>query len=210
MAKHRKSKTRKIQRTRRRQRGGEWYNPVSWFSKQDPNAQNRTWGQWLSNTTASGENALTDLSNNVSTGATKMMNSANQLLSSDVNLTGSQQQPYSNPTQQQPYSNPSQQQTQQQPVITNSTGGKYKKRSRSMRGGKSGLGLTYYATPVSGLKVVEPDSWQYYANGTNQYSVKGGSRRTKRNRRTRKNNKVWKRSWAPAYCPSNTCKGGQV
>ena len=197
MAKHRNSKTRKIQRTRRRQRGGEWYNPVSWFSKQDINAQNRTWGQWLSNTTASSETALTDLSNNMSTGATKMMNSANQLLSSDVNLTGSQQQQQSYPT---PYQNP------QQTAI----GGK--KRIRRMKGGKGGLGLTYYASPVSGLKVVDPDSWQYYGNAVNQYSVKGGSRRSKikKNRRTRRKTKIWKRSWAPAYCPSNTCKGGKV
>ena len=71
-----------------------------------------------------------------------------------------------------------------------SSGGKRRKRSRSMKGGKGGLGLTYYATPVSGMKVAEPTSWQFYANGTNQYSVKGGSRkrrgRGRKNRRTRR------------------------
>ena len=71
-----------------------------------------------------------------------------------------------------------------------SSGGKRRKRSRSMKGGKGGLGLTYYATPVSGMKVAEPTSWQFYANGTNQYSVKGGSRkrrgRGRKSRRTRR------------------------
>jgi hypothetical protein len=43
-----------------------------------------------------------------------------------------------------------------------------------MRGGKGGLGLTYYATPVSGLKVVEPNEWLLYNNGAN---YKGGSRK---------------------------------
>jgi hypothetical protein len=200
MAKHRNRRTR---RTRKIQKGGDWFNPGSWFGSSDPNAQNRTWSQWLKDTTANSENALTNAANTISSGATGALNSANQMLSTDVNITGSQQQYPTQqqqmyPTQQQqPYSNP------EQTVI----GGKRRRRSRRMRGG---LGLTYYATPVSGIKVVEPDSWQYYANGTNQYSVKGGSRRTKRNRRTRRKSKIWKRSWAPAYCPSNACKGGKV
>ena len=68
-------------------------------------------------------------------------------------------------------------------------GGKRKRNVRSMKGGKGGLGLTYYASPVSGLRVAEPTSWQFYANGTNQYSVKGGSRkrRGRKSRRTRRN-----------------------
>ena len=67
-------------------------------------------------------------------------------------------------------------------------GGRRRKRCRSMKGGKGGLGLTYYAAPVDGLKVAEPTSWQFYANGVNQYSVKGGSRkrRARNSRRTRR------------------------
>ena len=67
-------------------------------------------------------------------------------------------------------------------------GGRRRKRCRSMKGGKGGLGLTYYAAPVDGLKVAEPTSWQFYANGVNQYSVKGGSRkrRARKSRRTRR------------------------
>ena len=55
-------------------------------------------------------------------------------------------------------------------------------KGKTMKGGKGGLGLTYYASPVSGLQVADPTSWQYYANGTNQYSLTGGSKRS----RTRK------------------------
>jgi len=55
------------------------------------------------------------------------------------------------------------------------------RKRRRMRGGKGGLGLTYYATPVSGLKVVEPNEWLLYNNMAN---LKGGSR--KRRCKTRK------------------------
>jgi hypothetical protein len=66
-----------------------------------------------------------------------------------------------------------------QPAPTTQTFGGRSKRRRTMKGG---LGLTYYASPVSGLRVAEPTTWQHYANGTNQYSTKGGrkSRRRKR------------------------------
>jgi hypothetical protein len=67
-----------------------------------------------------------------------------------------------------------------------SQGGKRKRRSRTMKGGKGGLGLTYYATPVSGIKVAEPTTLLYYADGTNQYSVKGGSKRRKTGKRKQK------------------------
>ena len=169
MTKHRKTQ-------RRRQKGGEWYNPVSWFgtSSADPYAPKRTWGQWFSGATGSAENTLTNIGNSISSGTTNMVNSANNFMKSDVNLTGSQQ-----PIQQQPYSNPQPIQQQQQYPNQPAYGGKRRRHSRRMKGGKGGLGLTYYAAPVLGLKVAEPDSWQYYANGTNQYSVKGGSRKSK-------------------------------
>ena len=51
------------------------------------------------------------------------------------------------------------------------------RRRRRMRGGKGGLGLGYYASPVQGANVAEPTSW-----------IKGGSRRRKsrKSRRTRR------------------------
>jgi hypothetical protein len=72
--------------------------------------------------------------------------------------------------------------------IQGTSGGRRKRRARSMKGGKDGSNLVYYAAPVSGLKVVEPTTWQYYGNGVNQYSVKGGSkkRKSRKSRRTRR------------------------
>ena len=68
--------------------------------------------------------------------------------------------------------------TPQTQTDTSVVGGRKRRR---MRGGKGGLGLTYYATPVSGLKVVEPNEWLLYNNMAN---LKGGSR--KRRCKTRK------------------------
>jgi hypothetical protein len=69
---------------------------------------------------------------------------------------------------------------------TGTVGGK--RRKRYIKGGSN---LAYYASPVSGLKVAGPTNWQYYANGTNQYSVKGGSRKRKGRKgcRTRRHRK---------------------
>lgn len=50
-------------------------------------------------------------------------------------------------------------------------GRRRRKTRRVLRGGKGGLGLTYYASPVSGVKVAEPTNW-----------IKGGSRRRKSRR----------------------------
>jgi hypothetical protein len=166
MTKHRKTQ-------RRRQKGGFW--PFTSSEPSDPYAQKRTWGQWFSGATGSAENTLTNIGNSISSGTTNMVNSANNFMKSDVNFTGSQQ-PSQQPIQQQQY--PNQQ----------AYGGKRRRHSRRMKGGKGGLGLTYYAAPVSGLKVAEPDSWQYYANGINQYSAKGGSRKNK-TRKTRRHRK---------------------
>ena len=58
------------------------------------------------------------------------------------------------------------------------TAGRRRSRSkrRKMRGGKGGLGLAYYATEVSGIKMAEPNYW-----------IKGGSRKHRRKtRRCRK------------------------
>jgi hypothetical protein len=54
----------------------------------------------------------------------------------------------------------------------NTIGGRRRRKSRKMRGGKNNLGLTYYASPVSDAKVAEPTYW-----------IKGGSRKRRRTRR---------------------------
>ncbi len=67
-------------------------------------------------------------------------------------------------------------------------GGKRRKHCRSIKSKKGGSSLADYAAPVSGLNVAQPTSWQFYANGVNQYSVKGGlrKRRSRKNRRSRR------------------------
>jgi hypothetical protein len=58
-----------------------------------------------------------------------------------------------------------------------------------MKGGKNGLGLTYYASPVSGLAVAKPTYWMN-ANGDCKLT-KGGSRkrRVKKTRKTHRHKK---------------------
>jgi len=63
---------------------------------------------------------------------------------------------------------------QEQQYNINPTGGR-RSRRRKMRGGKGDLGLMYYATPVSGIQVVEPTYW-----------IKGGSRKRRHTRRHKK------------------------
>ena len=55
---------------------------------------------------------------------------------------------------------------------------------RHMRGGQ-GLGLTYYATPVNGLKVAEPTYMEYYTGGRRKRSTRK-RRSCKRRRHCRK------------------------
>ena len=81
-------------------------------------------------------------------------------------------------------------------VSTGYIGGRRKRRGRTMKGGrimkggKGGLGLTYYATPVSGLNVAKPTYW--IGPNTNQY-IKGGSKKRHRkgckSRKSRKSRK---------------------
>jgi len=78
--------------------------------------------------------------------------------------------PTSAPTNYEPVQQPAQPVAQEYPP----TGGR-RSRRRKMRGGKGDLGLMYYATPVSGIKVVEPTYW-----------IKGGSRKRRHTRRHKK------------------------
>ena len=176
MTKHRKSR-------RRSQKGGSWYNPGSWFGSStpvDPNAPKKSWLQAVSGTASGAVNGASNLigegASSISTGAEGLGTSVMGVFNTDVGSA-----PVAAPVQPvevQPVAvQPVAVQPEVQPV-----GGRRKKRCRTMKGGK-GLGLTYYATPVSGLKVAEPTTWQYYANGTNQYSTCGGSRRKKSSRR---------------------------
>jgi len=156
-------------RSRKLQRAGDW---SSWFS---------SFGQSAKNSASGAVNALESGLGSAWEG-TKSVGSS---IGSAVGLSD-QQPPYQ--SQQAPYqSQQAPYQPQQQAPYQMSQGGRKRRHSRKMRGGKGGLGLTYYASPVSGLKVAEPTYWEVYGD---EHIMKAGSRRrrkmTKKSRRHRK------------------------
>jgi|688.fasta_scaffold627247_2 hypothetical protein len=172
-------------RTKRRSQKGGFLEYFGLGSSQpaDPNAPGMF--SWLSSKTKEAGNSLNTTIGNV---ATTGMNSVSGAASSVMDVVSS---PFSSssgntsPTgmEASPIGQPSGIQANPTGMEPNQQGGRRRKRARSMKGGKGGLGLTYYAAPVDGLKVAEPTTWQYYANGTNQYSVKGGSRKRRNSKR---------------------------
>jgi hypothetical protein len=69
------------------------------------------------------------------------------------------------------------------PISTiNSTMGGRRRSRRMRKGGSRGLGLTYYATPVDGIKVAEPTYMEYYTGG------KRGKKTRKQHRKKCKKN----------------------
>ena len=140
-------------RKSRKQQKGGDWNPMTWFST----SSTQSWKDYFSNLGTKTTEGVGNLTNNIENAITDM----------------STFQPEPAPT------------TQSEPNTEIKTfgGRKRQKRRRTMKGGKNGLGLTYYATPVSGLRVAEPTTWQHYANGTNQYSTKGGKKSRRRKRR---------------------------
>ena len=167
MTKHKRTK-------RRNQRGGAWYNPMSWFSgtgTEDPYAPKKSIFDTITGATTNAVNSANtlvgDAANSVTQGASNISDSISSTLNTNVDVTGTQQ-----PTDAQP-----------QPVPM-PMGGKKRRRSRTMKGGKGGLGLTYYASPVSGIKVAQPTTWI-------NYSTKGGSRRRRTNKRKTRRHKKY-------------------
>ena len=169
MTKHRTS------RRRRSQKGGLF----GFFESPDPNAPPKQgWGSWFSGATTEASGALTNATNSVTQGASNVGSSIKSILDSDLDLTGPTEAPYvaTVPTEA-PYG-PTEAPTQSS--VYNPLGGR---RRRKMKGGKGGLGLTYYATPVSGLNVAKPTYW------IQNQSIKGGSRRRQRKSRKSKKSK---------------------
>jgi hypothetical protein len=172
---------------KRKQSGGDWYNPMSWFSDNttDPYAPpKKSWSDWWSEKTGSAEASLASASESISSGAQNMMSSANQYLSQDVNLTGSQQN-----QAQQPVQNNNQIPIQNNNISNNNSlnnnaigGKKRKSRSKSYKGGK-GLGITYYATPVSDMKTAQPNYW-----------IKGGKKINRKSKNKRKQSRKVKKT----------------
>jgi len=180
----------KHRRTRRSQKGGFWeYLGFGSSGPEDPNKKTI-----LDSTKEAFQFGLNTTENFLGTTATNatnaVSNAAENVKNSVLGLVSSNGTPPTTSTTIPPTTS-----TTIPPTTYSTTavseGGRRRKGARNMKGGKGGLGLTYYASPVSGLKVAEPTSWQFYANGTNQYSVKGGSRKRKgrKSRRTRRHRK---------------------
>jgi hypothetical protein len=184
MTKHRTS------RRRRSQKGGLF----GFFESPDPNAPPKQgWGSWFSGATTEASGALTNATNSVTQGASNVGSSIKSILDSDLDLTGPTEAPYvaTVPTEapygptEAPYG-PTEAPTQSS--VYNPLGGR---RRRKMKGGKGGLGLTYYATPVSGLNVAKPTYWipnQSMNGGSRRKSRK--SRKSKKSRKSRKSKKT--------------------
>jgi len=221
------SRTSKYSKSKRRQqRGGSWYNPVSWFSNNTENggygdASGVTQvepekpglfsglGSSLSNLTTKAENGLGDATNWATTKASSLGQSVKEKASTlgqsvkekssslGQSVTGffsgnSNQEAASQSTEQatqatEQATQATEQATQATEQATQDTlqakqatvGGRRRKMKGVMKGGKS-LGLTYYASPVHGLKVAEPTYW-----------VTGGSKRHNK-RKGKKSRKVRK------------------
>jgi hypothetical protein len=191
MGKHRQSR-------KRNQKGGAWYNPLSWGQTSEPNAPRRSWGEWFSGTSNNviqgADNAVGSAANFISTGAQNTFNSASNLFSSNP-----APQPVTQPSVE-PMTTDNQsvttatQSTNSTPPVSDysnsSMGGKrrLKMRSRKMKGGYTMMGgpenLAYYAAPVQGLKVASPTYW--VSSSTNAPLSGGLKRRYKKTAKKRK------------------------
>jgi hypothetical protein len=198
------------QSRKRNQKGGAWYNPLSWGQPSDPNVPRRSWGQWISGTSNNviqgADNAVGSAANFISTGAQNTFNSASNLFSSNpapAPVPGPAPAPVPAPAPAPvPYDNQnvttdSQSSVSQEtvPVSNSSMGGKrrmktMKMKSRKMKGGYTMMGgpenLAYYASPVHGLKVASPTYW--VSSSTNA-PLSGGTKRRLKKRKTRRHKK---------------------
>ena len=166
MTKHRRSR-------RRSQKGGDWYNPGSWFKSSTPGYPKKSVFDSITGATSGvvsgANNLLGSAAEGTKSGFSSVVSGASGIFSKDVDLTGST--------------------TTGIPSTTGTImggrrhrrgrgrtmGGRRHRRGRTMKGGKGGLGLTYYASPVSGLKVAEPTYWINQNTNTN---LTGGTKRS--------------------------------
>ena len=155
-------------RTKRKcQKGGFWP-----FTSSDTTYPTQSWGDmfssWGNKAKESTTGLLTSANQVVGDAATTVSNTANQaitssgeILNQDVAIVPEQT------TNMAP----------EQSTNLQSVGGRRRRRSRRMKGGK---GLTYYASPVSGLKVAEPTTW---IGGSRKRKNKGKGKKSRRTRR---------------------------
>ena len=177
MTKHRRT------RRRRSQKGGGVLDYFG-FGSSEPTesyaAPTQSWGEYFSSWGTKGKDAANSLNTTIGNVAASGANVVSDATSSVVSTVSAPFSSSENTT------SPSGQSSEMEVNSYGQQGGR--RRKRSIKGGSN---LAYYAAPVSGLKVAEPTTWQYYVNGPNQYSVKGGSRKRKgrKGRRTRRHKK---------------------
>jgi hypothetical protein len=156
----------KHRRTRRSQKGGSWLDALNPFGSSEQT-------QEVSVVNYSEPGMLDNLSNSVSGAVSGAVSTTENY------LQGAKEKSTSWLSSLNPFS--SDQVTQTETNYYNpqqaTYGGRRRSKSRKMRGGRSNLGLTYYATNVSndGLKVVTPTYW-----------IKGGSKRHRRGSKHRR------------------------
>jgi len=166
------TKHRKYRRTKRIQKGGGFFDYFGFGSSEQPTA---------APTGVEEPGLISNLSDSVSGASSSLVSGASNLVSGTENILSSSVEKAKGAVSSSSswFSNLNPFSSGEEVVETQTTnynlqptmGGKRRKKSRKMRGGKGNLGLTYYATDVSndGLKVVEPTYW-----------IKGGSKRRRR------------------------------
>lgn len=165
----RKSRSRS-QRRSRYQRGGVWYNPLTWFSPEPQyyfGQPEETIVDKVGNTVKSGldkaDVVISDVSNAAVQGVQNVAQATSDVLNTDVPIL-----PEKKP---EPFLSS---------IMPSSTmGGRSRARARARakarsrhlakKGGR-GLGLTYYATPVDGVKVAQPTYFENYQGGKRRRS----------------------------------------
>lgn len=162
MTKHRRTK-------RKTQKGGGFWEFLGFGSSETTPAIEQP------SMISSAISTVTDTTKNIVEGTEGYLEQAKQKSSNLISGVTSQFSPStSTPTPSTSSSYAPSEQTASQQTMGGRRRSKSRKmqRSKYMKGGKGGLGLTYYATPVSGLKVVDPTYW-----------IKGGSKRRKTRRK---------------------------
>lgn len=181
------------QTRKRKQKGGAWYNPLSWGQSQNINGPKKSWGEWFSGTSnnviQTADNAVGSAANFISTGAQNTYNSASSMFSSGTPSSSSLttqpmvSSPSTNSTSQvsdNPNLNPN-----PNPNPNSSFGGKRKRRkfTRRMKGGYKG-NLAYNAAPIKESNVAYPTYW--VSAKTNQPLIGGSKRRFKKKKNCHK------------------------
>lgn len=175
------------QRRSRYQRGGVWYNPFSWFSSEPQyvfgQPEEESIVDKVGSTVKSGldkaDMALASASTAVAEGAQSLAQKTTDVLNTDIDILP-QKEPEPIFPSMMPTTNPmgGRSRGRARSMATARASAKARSRHLAKKGGR-GLGLTYYATPVDGIKVAQPTYFENYQGGKRR-------RRTMKRSRSRK------------------------